>query len=173
MADSLKSKLPPRVPAADTSTPSETEKKTITQDPVLNLDLKAKNICCNNVAYMLGKGKSQCRKGPKDCPHQHLMPADVGLSNERYSQFVVHGEHLRILPGTVLYDGKLPPTDAEHARQVANPAINADLLDQKEEKKEEDAKPAVPVATPCVGAPLIDRSCIRSMPAPFYERQAI
>ena len=164
---SLKSKLPPRVPAADTSTPSEPEKKIITQDPMLTLDLKAKNICCNNVAFTLGKGKYPCKKGPKDCLHQHLMPTDVGLSNENYSQFVVHGEHLKILPGTVLYDGKLPPSAADITRQVATPALNAD------QKEEEDAKPAVPVATPCLGAPLIDRNCIRSMNPPFYGRQAI
>ena len=42
-----------------------------------------------------------------------------------------------------------------------------------DQKEEEDAKPAVPVATPCIGAPLIDRNCIRSMNPSFYGRQAI
>ena len=80
---------------------------------------------------------------------------------------MVHGEHLKLLPGTTLYDGKLPPSTADITRQVANPALNAD------QKEEEDAKPAVSVATPCLGAPPIDRNCIRPMNPPFYGRQAI
>jgi len=96
-------------------------------------------------------------KGPENCPHKHV-PADVKLKNEDYSDYVI-GDHLKMPPGTMLLDGKLPPVQpaamipANPAKlvvrsltKVAAPTINANEEEDnnKQEKEEGAAEPATP-----------------------------
>ena len=129
----------------------------VNQDPALTHKLRDNRICVSNVAFEVGKQSKPCRYG-EACTHKHLLPADIGLINKDYCNFIVVYDHLKTQTAeenkyvAVLNNGQIPPSNNS---MVGAPALAICDKNNDSDQPEELVPPRSGIAAAALSAPLI------------------